>query len=57
MIDNPKYKFPNFDFETLYPNVIKDWTKDEKFMAELNEITRKRLIKERKEKLERINDL
>lgn len=57
MVDKNKYNVPNFDFATLYPNVIKDWTKDEKFMAELKEIARKRLIKERKEKLERINEL
>lgn len=57
MTDNKKYSVPNFDFATLYPSVIKDWSKDKKFMAELNEIARKRLIKERKEKLERINEL
>jgi hypothetical protein len=46
----------NIDYVSLYPSAIKDWTKDEKFMAEMNEIKRKRVIEERKNKLERLNN-
>lgn len=44
----------NMDFASLYPNTMKDWTKDAKLMSEL---LRLRKIRERKEKLERINEI
>lgn len=44
-------KFPGcYDFASLYPTVMKDFTKDSKFMAELKRAERKR-------KLEKINNI
>jgi DNA polymerase elongation subunit (family B) len=48
-------KIINVDFLSLYPNVMKDWTKDEEFMSKMRELARKKLIEERKRKLEKIN--
>lgn len=44
----------NMDINSLYPNAIKDWTKDEKFISELLKL---RKIRERKEKLNKINEI
>lgn len=40
----------DMDYASLYPSVMKDFTKDKKFMAELKKLERKR-------KLEKINQL
>jgi len=52
---NIEYMIIDMDFASLYPNSMKDWTKDTKFMAELKRIQIKRLKEERIKKLDKIN--
>jgi hypothetical protein len=49
----PFRKVINVDFSSLYPNVMRDFTKDSKFMKEL--LKRKRL--EKLNRLENLNKL
>lgn len=40
------YKLISYDYATLYPNTMKDFTKDAKLMAELKRLERRRKLDE-----------
>jgi len=52
--NKPFDKFASFDFASLYPTTMKDFSLDPKLM---NELKRQKLLKERKEKLKQIKNL
>jgi len=40
------YKVISYDFASLYPNQMKDFTKDAKFMSELKRLERRRKLEQ-----------
>ena len=53
-MSNNNHYVGSFDFSSLYPTAMKDFSLDTKLM---NELKRQNLLKQRKEKLEQIYEI
>jgi hypothetical protein len=53
----PEQKILSFDFASLYPTTMRDFTQDPEFQEIFRERQRQKLREERRMKIERINNL